>query len=336
MEKLYEKKRSYTVHGYIALGKSMQDKTRRNMNADDLKMFRDMMAIRKDYNLIAFETLALIAIMKKIGNPKLYPIIINMGRVCNSALKQRDLCYAVSETFVRVEPMIYEVGYINRMQKQMLDRISFVRSYIIPENVLLTPIQDYLEAVGAKCFEDAVVGYYGNRHEVYRATHDDAEVEEFILNLYETVNAAGKGDAYRERLDKYFERNEKLRESAEIEKKEKRMRSDRAIADDGMYEYRKLFWKTVRAMETCAKIGVSRQAMEKMISKHSRNMFVVVRCHAFHDRPIYRYLKPDGSWGLTMASAEVFKSEAEANGKVVQFSDQHPEHAYDVISPKWA
>ena len=52
MEALYEKKRSYTVHGYINLGNPLRDKPMRKMSVDDLKLFQDMMLHMDDMKQI--------------------------------------------------------------------------------------------------------------------------------------------------------------------------------------------------------------------------------------------------------------------------------------------
>ena len=126
-------------------------------------------------------------------------LVCNMENMSRSVRKQRDKLMLVRKFFLYVKPSANELMSIRVMIEEISKRIRHIRVHVVPGNLELTPIKEYMEIKGIKSFTDDIYAYYGSSKAVYEASINDQHVT-YADMIFETVAKAGKLGGAAERL----------------------------------------------------------------------------------------------------------------------------------------
>lgn len=331
-------KRSWNLDGYLNLANkalSVNKAQRTDFSVDDLALTHDLMRKYYDMNILVTEILAINRVLKRLDDQKIYAMTNNLYRVMNSLARQRDKVFVCKCAVQSLRPEPYEVEYLQQIMRDTDKRIQFIRGTILPENLELTPIKEYLELTGAKSLADDIYEKIGNRKElveiVARAGDPDGRVDRYVAQVLETVRKAGKETAYQERIAGWYERSERIKAEKTAEEKAERDARNLKDAEAYMRYFRSEFNRCIRTLDGNESVGISRISLEKMLNKNGRNVWVVIRCYMYGGNPVYRYYKGGGVWKKMMFGAKVFTDEEEATEVVRRYAEEYRGQVFDVM-----
>ena len=133
-------------------------------------------------------------------------IITNLFGIAKSIERQRKLAKGVNRKTAHTPTSEKERWAITRMCSRMNARMDYLSGTVIPENLKMTPIFDYLKITGRNWEDDLqeLTGLFLSREEI------EKRMEEYISRVLNTIQ--GHPATYRKELDAY---NERIRNRAE-------------------------------------------------------------------------------------------------------------------------
>ena len=329
-----ENQRSYSLQGYLDIGMKMRDKIRRVVTEEDLKTIHELKAKAQDMNVLIADTLTVISVLRQIGDKQVYAVTNNLFRIVISMQRQRELIYATLECFKRLKPEEYEKEYIADLCKRIAKRKLFIRDKILPENISLTPIVEYLEEVGSENLSEDVFKVIGTRRELaelLRSGKQEEAIKAYARRIMDVVNKAGRGDAYKERVATWYERSERIRADREAELKTKKHMAELELAEEGLVRVRNALQYAVRELSGRNDIGCPLQTLHKRLAEGARGKWVLLRCETVRCKPVKRYYTDEGEWGNRFIQAKLFKSENECRNVMKAEKARGPWKAYDCM-----
>ena len=321
------------IYGYLERAKTNRErKALRALSSDELEWINTIRKRTKDLNVLVMELITIRQLLRKMKEPKLFYITQNLNRIMFSVIKQRDFAVALKHTIATTEPLPYEIPLVKEFLTKVNTRISYLRNSVIPENLRLTPIQEYLEIVGAKDFSEDIYSRFGSGIGVFDANTDrNDELEQYMMDILLTVHEKGLDDCYRERLNSYIEQEEKRIQQKKIEAKQEKLEKDIALSKDGMDAFQRMFHKGIRTLKGSEKIHMGFWSIEQKISEYGRDAYFVLCCYVFQGRCIYRYVGEDNNLVTTFFKAKAFKDGFEASDVMAELEKQHPEKLFDAV-----
>ena len=328
-----QKQRTYSLEGYISLADKRGDGTPRAITAEDLEVICLLRTRYQDMNVLIADVLTVSKVLKRLGDKRVFAITNNLFRIVNSLHRQRNLVYATLKCFKKLKPEAYEMGYIRDLCDAVAERVKFLREKILPENISLTPIAEYLEESGSVSLTDDVFKQVGNRQrlaELMRSGEHDEAIERYVAHILEVVERAGTGKRYEERVAKWYARSEKIRAAKEAEQELAQNERDLQLAEDGLRQFRQAFLSGVDKVEGRDDIGLPQQTLEKVILR-GRGKWVILRCEHKYGKLMKRYYTEKGDWNKRGFNAKAFAGEDECRQALGVLRRAEPWKAYDMV-----
>ena len=328
-----KKQRSYSIDGYMEIADRRGDGTPRAITAEDLETICMLRGRYQDMNVLIADVLTVTMVLKRIGDRRVFAITNNLFRIVMSLQRQRDKVWAVLACFKKLKPEPYEMEFIRELCEAVTKRIRFLRERILPENISLTPIVEYLEAVGSESLTDDVFKQVGNRQqlaELMRTGKQDAAMDEYVAHILEVVERAGTGHKYEARVAKWYARAERIHAAKEAEAERERNERDLELAEEGLAQFRNAFTRAIENLEGRDDIGLPQMTLEKVVLK-SRGQWLLLRCEHKHGKVMKRYYTEKGEWSPKCFHAKAFAKEGECRRVLEAEKAQEPWKAYDAV-----
>ena len=326
----YWNKWSYILHGYLKKGES-KNRPVRAMTIEDWLILDQLRQVKKKANLCITEMLLVARIVYRLKENDLYWVSNNFQRMVTSMRKQRDLISATCAHFLGVKPNDEEQTAIAKLVPDIEKRIQYIHAVPIPENIVLTPLKEYIELIGAESFTDELKKEFPTGMDMYD-TQKNGKADEYIARIFEKLEANGKENDYKERLEKYVKMAKEKKEKEVAEKKAEKIAKATNESLNGIDLFQQLFFKGVRTLDGNAKIGMGGQSIRNAISRGHRGDFVVLVCGFGNDKLYYRYLRNNGTLGQFFGSAGMYKTKAEAEEKMRLAIPEHPGKSFAVVA----
>ena len=329
-----EERRSYDLDGYLNLRKRDENQANRKLSSDDFAVLMELKNASHEINSLITELIVIRRILELIGDSKLYSIICNLNRVIFSLTKQRDKEVVVKHTYSTVPPLPYEVGYVKKFIKDIRKRVAFIRNVIVPENLELTPIKEYLEVTGKNTLLQDIREKIGDHKAMFCATRE--QLDAYAGDILKAITEAGLMDSYKERLDAYHKRDEERTRMVKEEKQREATAEKHEMAEQCMEQYQYLFNRAMRTFRPCEEIGIKVGSVAAKLDVHGRNSWMVVRCDICNRGPRFRYYTSRKTWEKLFGSGAVYKNEKEAEEIAEKYRQQNPDKVYDVVKLSYA
>lgn len=321
---------SYALHQFI---NKEHEKKRpvRQLDAKELELYHKLRWAKKDANICITEMLLITRIVKRLNEKDLMWVFNNFQRMVSSVKKQRDLISAASAAFMGLKPNDEELAAIKKLCFDFQRRVQYLNTIPIPENIKLTPLQEYIDLIGKDRFIDDLRREFPTGFDMYDSVHN-GKLEAYISEIMLMLHNSGKDELYRERLAKYVEIANAQKEKAKLEKEEERLAMRKNEAENGIDLFMQLFFKGVKTTQGCSKIGLGEQSLQRAISAGHRGDFVVLCCGFGNGKLYYRYLRDNGDLGNTFGVAGKYKQKNEAEERMRRAEVSNPDKSFMVVA----
>lgn len=327
---LYLNKAAADLHRFIT--KTGGANKIRELLPDELIVVSNLSDTIHKMNLCITELVLIRYVISYLGIKDLAWVKNNIQRIICSLQKQRDLVCSTRHAFSAIKPNEEESQAIKGLTKDVNDRICFLNSIPIPENIRLMPIHDYLELVGEDSFVKEVKKWFPTYHDII-VSEQNGSMNKYVSYIMKTLESVGKADAYKARLSGYVcaarQRNEKII----AEKKEERENNAKNDALNGMLLFKDLFFRSIRELSGNEKIGTSGKGIRAVLNQGARGKMIVLCCYSFKHEFVFRYMNNDGTmarkFGRTIGFYETYEDATKA---AETFSTRSPIKAFDVVA----
>lgn len=328
---LYLTYNSSILHSFIKKCSSDGKDKIREMDDKELETMAKLRDAKKAANICITEMLFVSEVIDRLKIDDLYCVSKNFHRIANSLYKQRQFVCAATIAFSCNKPDQEEHNAILKLVAEIYKRIDYLNGVPIPENIKITPIQDYLDLVGCRSFADDVKKQFPAWKDVYQSK-DNGQMDNYIATIMSTLAEAGKEEAYKERLAAYVGLvNDKIAK-AKAEKKEKVMAYAFNESVNGMSFFKDHFSKGIRTLAGSEKINLSKSAIHYQLNNGNRGKFCVLCCRLVKNNLAFRYMDLNGIENKSFASAGTYQSYEEAVKTMNVIKARYPaDRAFDVV-----
>lgn len=273
-----------------------------------------------------------INIMRRIASLDSEYVINNLNIMTGSLRKQRDFIVGLKMAFYSARPTDEEFIGIKYALSSAQKRIDYIRSIVLPINLSLTPLKEYLEICGKHELRDDFYEWFGDVKGIVESTKNDdlAEFDRYVEHIINTLSKAGKAHIYEDRLHKYVQERSEAYVEGKKKQKELKQFIEYEQAVDEMMSFCRMFSRSVEFLESNRAIRMGAKAIKQKISKYGVNCFFVLCCYIYCGRRVYRYLGENGQLVKAFFEACVFESEVEATKAKDQARIVHPEKVFEV------
>lgn len=328
MNSLYLSSKDFALHEFLR--KAKQGGNLRNLTPDEMNLYIELREVKKAANLCMTELIFTKHVINRLKISDLYWVSNNFERITKSLFKQRDLIRAVSASVMRRKPKPEEKAAIAGLIKDIRKRIDYLNSIPIPENIRLTPIQDYLDLTGGKSFIDEVKTEFNGAKDLFESP-ENGRMDEYIAGMMDTLKKAGKAEAYKERLAAYTKRaQERLaKDKAEKEAEKKAVALNESI--NGIDLFRESFFKGIRTLEGSSRINLSATAVNSQLKRGNRGKFCILCCKFTKGKLRFRYMLANGNDSPSFQNVGLYTDLQEAINAMNGFQNMYPDRAFEVV-----
>ena len=284
---------------------------------------------RKELNKLLMEIITISSLIKRftiqvVGTNYLVCNMVNMGR---SVKKQRDKLSLIRTFFLHVQPTANELMAIRVMIEETKKRIIHIRTHVIPGNLELTPVKEYMEIKGIDSFTDDMYAFFGNSKAIYEASQNGEE-DKYADMIYQTVAKAGKLGGAAERLEGFVDSEKARVYKQRLENSRFKIRQKHDAATNGMTIFTRNLYRCVRTLEASKPFGISGKAVIEKFAQERVNQCIILCCYELHDGHfVYRYINQEGGQEIFLKDAYIFSSD-EAKEMAGQLGVKFPFKAY--------
>lgn len=329
---LYLSSKDWDLHEYVTRANAREDRTVRKLTPAEFETMLNLREDEKAINLCMTEMIFTKAVIYKLKINDLIWVMNNFGRIISSLGKQKDLLYAVRASFSYCKPDADEMKAIKKLSEDIRKRIDYLNKVPVPENIRLTPIQDYMDLLGADTFIREVKTVFPASKDLYQA-QKNGEIEKYITDMLDTLEQAGKADLYKERLGAYVSMVQKRKEKAEAEKEAEQFEIAKNEAENGIDLFRELFFKGIRNIQGVEKIGLAKTAITHHLIHGHRGKFCILCCGlAKNGKLMYRYMKKSGEASKSFQGCALYNDLAEAGEALKGFQTIYPDRAFTAVA----
>ena len=321
------------LNDYLNRTKGKRERSfRRELNAEELEWLDKLRKRYKELNTLIAELIAIRCIIRAIREPGFFYITENLNRICFSLVKQRDFGQALRYAIMSEVPYEWEIPLIRNHITAVETRIRYLRETVIPGNLILTPVQEYLEIAGKKDLFLDIHDRFPDGYVLFDASSGkNDELEQYAMDILLTVHESGLEERYRERLRAYVEAEEARQKKQKEEKRLEKLEKDISLAKDGMYAFQRMFHKAVRTLKGCDKIKAGFQTVQRRLDEYGRDSYVVLCCYVFQSRCLYRYVGEGNTLVASFHKARIFKDGFEACEVMEKMEQAYPNKVFDVV-----
>lgn len=305
----------------------------RQMNPAEFEMLSHLSKINRQINLLIMQLSAISSIIDAIDKTEMYAVKCNVWRIIQSLTHQRDKMRATKAAFATIAPNNGELTAIKDMTRSITKRIQFLETVIIPENLKLTPIYDYLEIQNRTFAEELRIRFPNYIELIDTLQHNKNALAEYIHEILTTTEQAGHKDDYKERLIQYNHAKAQKDMSA-VEQQELREKENRRISilKDYMQNFQSAFYESLRNIKPNPIIGINTEiGLRKAINIYGKGSYVVLCCSVYHDRPHYQYVRANLLLSPHISDHTVFKTKTDANEACKICVQKYPTKLFDII-----
>ena len=326
MSMIYFNGTSKQMNAFLEKGRNT--KTFRAMDDGEVFILDDIRRTLKAMNLLITECIAICGVFNATGNKEIKYLENNMHRIINSVRGQRDFLAAVKLSFMSVKPEPGVYKEVKATATKCKTRMKYLRETVLPANIDLTPIPDYMEIRGYKTMREDMLSYFGTYEHIMNASKN-GRIEEYAKNIFRIVTEAGRGNDFQVRLSEYVQMDKARKAKFNQEKQAEKNARIKRDSEAGLDRFCSKFYQCVLSLSGNDSIGVSALTMQKKIDAHGREACVILCSYPYGDHMMNRYVRADLGNGTTLASARVFEK-GEADTVYRELSAKNPEKAYAV------
>ena len=325
---------SYELNQYLDRARQEDGaKTIRKLTADELEAIHELGKQYKEFNRVIMELLVIINVLTRLRQTELYYIVANARRIIQSLARQRNKGYVIKKALAIVKPKDDVMPEIRRFIAVSRRRMDYIRQTIIPENLDLTPIKEYVKLIGAESFASAVYERFSEPRRIYAITskEDAAAMDAYVDEMIETVRKGGMEQAYKERIQVYIRRADEIAEKREEEKRREKDEERMRLAEEGMMLFYRMFNNGVFTLKGDDRIKMGPEALLRAIDKFGRHSFCVLVCYRHSGKYVYHYLNERNEETLWFGKAWFYPNEAQAKEAMEAARKRYPKKQYDVV-----
>lgn len=289
--------------------------------------------MKNDLNALCAEVFTIIHVMEHMENKDLFYVSRNLFRVVNSLRKQRELAFSVQRAFSTFKPQPDELKGIVVFISDCRKRIRFLKETILPDNMKMTPIHEYLVIVGSPDVSTDLYKRFKTRSEMYRVTtsEDKTDLNSYINDIFSTVEKAGKLHEYEDRLNEYIKLSDERDRKIEADKQERKRQTERRVAEDGMLVFQRRFNNVSFELRSDDRIRMGIECVRRRINQYGRNCFFILCCYTYAGKPLFRYVGNGLELYPYFYSGHVYMNEDEANADMEKLIGMHPDKVFEVV-----
>lgn len=305
----------------------------RQMSPEELDVYGALDVAEKDFNVLTTELFCTLAILRTLENADMEYIIVNLRRIVNSLVKQRNKIFLVRKALSTYAPEPEEFTDIKYFRKACDERIRFLRVTVLPENLKLTPIAEYLQIIGKDSMREVLLDRFKTGHALYamNSGEDPESLNAFVSEILQTVSDAGRLNEYEIRLKEYIDIVDSRRQKKAEEDAARKLQENLKIAQDEMLNFQRLFHNAVFKWKSCEKIHMGKRTIESRINRYGRGIFFILCCYVARGRVVYRYIGSSLRLGIGFATAHVYKEEADAKDDLETLRKANPDKVFEII-----
>lgn len=302
----------------------------RKLTPDEFGVVVELREIKKAANLCLTEMCFTKEVIFRLRIYDLMWVKNNFERMIHSLTKQRDLIRAVSKAYSGLKPEEKELKAIQKLISDVKKRIAYINAVPIPENIQLTPIQDYLDLIGGKSFVDEVKTAFPAAKDLFES-RENGQMDDYISEMMDTLENAGKAEAYKERLAAYTKRaKERIeKDKAEKETEKKAVALNESI--NGIDLFREQFFKGIRTLQGSSRINLSATAVNSQLKRGNRGKFCILCCKFTQGKLRFRYMLANGNDSPSFQNVGLYKDLEEAVTAMSGFQKMYPDRAFEAV-----
>lgn len=329
----------YTLKRYIK--RSITEKNEKNnFGREEMALYMDIRNAIKKESILITEMITLRQMIDKFQRKELYYIINNIQRIVLSLRKQRMFVVVVKIAFETTKPKKEEWDAVADLVKSIDHRIEYLNSVPIPENLMLTPMWEYIQILGGmENFHKDVYKVYQNYKSMIDDRYEGWEMtEDYVNNIMSVVKEHNLDTVYLERLNKYIQKDQEAREKRKKEQETERIQKEKNDTMHAINDFSKAFRKCLIGLQGNEQIHVGSRAIEQRLGRHDRNCAVILCCYINQKKRMsYSYVtNNEGYTHCKFSAAKTYKSIEEAEKFADEFNRKYPERTYlavDFASP---
>lgn len=325
---LYLSSKDFALHDFLR--KAKQGGNLRKLTPDELNLYVELREAKKAANLCMTELIFTKNVIRRLNIYDLYWVCNNFERITKSIFKQRELIKAVSAAVMRRKPEPEEKEAIAGLIKDIRKRIDYLNSIPIPENIRLTPIQDYLDLTAGKSFIDEVKTEFNGAKDLFES-RENGRMDEYITEMMDTLEKSGKAEAYKERLAVYTKRAQERIEKAKAEKEAEKKAVALNESINGIDLFRELFFKGIRTLQGSSRINLSATAVSSQLKRGNRGKFCILCCKFTQGKLRFRYMLANGNDSPSFQNVGLYTDLQEAVNAMNGFQKMYPDRAFEAV-----
>lgn len=324
-----------TIHARVIndfLKKSQTRKSQlRQLDKEETDISLDLRRVRKSANLCMTELQFVKEVIKKLNISDLYFVVMNFERIIHSVYRQRNLACALFSSIFQTKPSEEEKKAIRYFISSFDERISYINKIPIPENIKLTPIQDYMDFIGASNFLEEIRNLMPTGKDIFEA-RTNGTMDNLISNMMSTLKSVGKDELYKARVSEYSEITRKRIAKEKEEKDKERKAKCKNEAENGIGLFKELFCRGVRNLKAEKVIHLTENSVREHLNAGHRGKFCILCCGYHNGKIIYRYVASNGKLSLNFSNVSLYETIDEANKAVTSLIGVYPEKVFAPIA----
>lgn len=303
----------------------------RQLDSDETDLCLDIRKVRKSANLCMTELLFVKETIKRTGISDLYYVVMNFERIIHSVYRQRNFMNALFAAVSTTKPSEEEKKAIKHSISDFYKRISYINEIPIPENIKLTPIQDYLDVVGAENFLEEIRAIMPTGKDIFES-RTNGSMDSIISNMMTTLKNEGKDELYKARLSEYTKMVHARREKEKEERSKERTAKAKNEAENGIGLFKEMFCRGIRNLKTEKSIHLEERSIRAHLNAGHRGKLCILCCGYRNGKIMYRYVLGDKSLGKFFTNVALYESIDDANREIASLINDYPDRAFEPIA----
>jgi len=321
---------SQILHGYIRKTAN-GDKPLRSLNHGEVDLVLDLKRIEKETNVCITELCLAKEILKGMRDINCYWIITNLWRMIDSMVKQRKLVTGARQTLMRLAPNQMEYGSLISLRNEVRDRIKYLREVPVPENIRLTPLQDYVEIMNAESLSELMLKRWPIISDMVEVQRDPAALGLVCDEIMKVLKEHGRENSYVLRIQEYIQHRNEIREQYKQEKAEQKRNEALRESQNGIRIFMEKFFSSVRNHRTCDAIHLSNKCITEQINAGHRGDFCILSCGFYTGNYVYRFVQDDGKLINNFRHAGFYKTRDEALNMIESLKNKYSDHIFEAV-----
>lgn len=303
----------------------------RQLDSDEINICMDLRRVKKSANVCMTELCFVKEVIKRLNINDIYYVVMNFERIIHSVYRQRNFMHALFCAISQTKPSEEEKNAIKSSISKFYKRIAFINEVPIQENIKLTPIQDYLDIVGATNFMEEIREIMPTGKEIFESI-TNGSMDSIISNMMTTLKNEGKDELYKARLAEYTKMVRVRHEKEKEERSKERTAKAKNEAENGIGLFKELFCRGIRNLKTEKLIHLEERTIRVHVNAGHRGKFCILCCGYKNGKIIYRYVLDDQRLGKFFANVSLYETINDANEAITSLLRVYPDKAFTPIA----